>query len=354
MKLKRYIMIAAALFAGVCAKAETAAQLRQRLADAVANGQTYFGHHDDPVYGHDWAFGETGRSDVLETAGKYPGMMSWDLGDIEWGRDKNLDGVNFDRMRREVADQHRRGGINTFSWHCDHPITGADSWQTADTTLVSVLVNTEAGRKAYAAQLDRLCDFFDSLVDDNGEKIPVIFRPWHEHTGGWFWWGRANCSVDDYKALWTIMRSHFDARGVDNILWAYSPDRCTDSETYLERYPGDEYVDILGADVYHFNGADGTDEYLKSAGHTLDIAIAQARERGKIPALTETGLESLTIADWFTAILHPLLQSHPVAYVVVWRNAHNMPSHFFAPYPGHPSAANFRAFAASPSIIMAP
>ncbi|MDE7396647.1 MAG: glycoside hydrolase family 26 protein [Muribaculum sp.] len=331
MKITKYILIAAIMSLGIEAYAGATDDLRQRLSEAVANGKTYFGHHDDTAYGHYWT-AEQGRSDVLETTGKYPGMMSWDLGDLEWGKEKNLDGVNFDKIRQEVIAQHKRGGLNTFSWHVDHPLTGVDSWKTADTTLVSQIVNTEAGRTAYALQLDYLCDFFNSLVDENGNKVAVIFRPWHEHTGSWFWWGRDNCSVKDYKALWTLMRDHFDARGVDNILWAYSPDRCHDAETYLERYPGDEYVDILGADVYHFNNESGSEEYMKCAGTTLSIAVAEAAKRGKIAAFTETGLEGLQVADWFMTNLLPVLQAYPVAYVVVWRNAFHSPRHFFAPY----------------------
>ena len=74
-----------------------------------------------------------------------------------------------------------------------------------------------------------------------------------------------NCTADDYKSLWKIMREKFDAKGVDNVVWAYSPDRCSSAEQYMARYPGDEYVDILGADVYHFNGAEGTDTYRNDA-----------------------------------------------------------------------------------------
>lgn len=353
MKLVAIILLATIAVLSAGATSGPADGLKTRLQAAMAEGKVYFGHHDDPVYGHDWR-GDTGRSDVLESCGKYPGLMSWDLGDLEWGKDKNLDGVPFDRMKKEVIAQNARGGINTFSWHTDHPITGADSWKTADTTAVSVLLHTPEGRAAYALQLDRLCEFFNSLIDENGEKIAVIFRPWHEHTGSWFWWGRDNCSVADYKALWATMRKHFDSRGVDNVVWAYSPDRCSDAEMYMERYPGDEYVDIMGADVYHFNNEDGIGEYRRCAGTTLGIASAEAKKRGKIAAFTETGLESLKISDWFTSVLLPILEAQPIAYVTVWRNAHRSPRHFFAPYAGHASVSSFMEFSESPTTIFVP
>ena len=332
------------------ALATPADKLKAKLKETVESGCTYFGHHDDPVYGHDWV-GDEGRSDVLEITGSYPGMMSWDLGKLEWGNAENLDGVPFERMRQEVINQDKRGGINTFSWHLDNPLTGEDSWNTEDKTLVERIVHTNEGQVAFRKQLDFLANFFNSLVDENGEKIAVIFRPFHEHTGNWFWWGRDNCTAVDYKALWGIMREQFDARGVDNVVWAYSPDRCASEEMYFERYPGDGYVDILGADVYHFGGEKGINQYVKSVETTLGIAKAEAAKRGKIAAFTETGLESIPIDDWYMSVLMPLLQRYRPAYVVVWRNAHDKPDHFYAPYPGHPSADAFKKFAENPQMV---
>lgn len=280
--------------------------------------------------------------------------MSWDLGRMELGDTANLDGVPFSRMRAEVIAQDARGGVNTFSWHLFHPITGADSWQTADTTLVSSLVDTAEGQDAYRQKLRVLADWFKNLTDADGNSIGVIFRPWHEHTGGWFWWGTPNCSTEDYKALWTIMREEFDHAGVDNIVWAYSPDRVDSAEKYMERYPGDMYVDIMGADVYHFNNEEGIDAYRHDASTVLAIATEQAKEHEKLVAFTETGLEGLTITDWYTRVLLPILKEYPVSYVTVWRNAidSTKPGHFYAPHAGNPSVDDFKAFTSTPEIII--
>lgn len=91
-----------------------AQQLRLRLDSVSRAGLIMFGHDDDPVYGHTWV-GDSGRSDVLETAGDYPAVMNWDLGGIEKGDASNLDSVNFERMRAEVVAQDARGGVNAFS-----------------------------------------------------------------------------------------------------------------------------------------------------------------------------------------------------------------------------------------------
>lgn len=329
------------------------ATLLERLKDSARGGKVLFGHHDDTAYGHTWR-GEEGRSDVMEVTGAYPAMMSWDLGGLECGDSVNLDGVSFDLMHRESLRQNARGGVNTFSWHLRHPLTDADCWTVTDPQAVHSIVATPEGREAYNRQLDRLADFFLSLTDCCGRPVEVIFRPWHEHTGGWFWWGAQHCSPDDYRQLWTLMRERFDSRGVGNVVWAYSPDRCNDATQYLERYPGDEYVDILGADVYHFNGAEGTAQYLEAAGRTLAIANEEARKRDKVAAFTETGCESLPIADWYGTVLLPLLSAHSPAYVTVWRNADDKPQHFYTPYKGHPAEADFTEFCRNPAILMLP
>lgn len=319
------------------------AELRQRLEEADKSGKVLFGHHDDPVYGHEWC-ADSGRSDVLETAGDYPAVMSWDLGGLELGNAANLDGVDFGRMRAEVAAQNARGGISTFSWHLYNPVDSSDCWTIGDSTTVARILTDAATGKAFEKDLDYLADFFTSLRDADGEKIAVIFRPWHEHTGNWFWWGRPFCTPEQYRQLWEVTRRGLEKRGVDNVLYAYSPDRISSEEEYMERYPGDEYVEILGADVYHFNGEKGVEGYKTTAANQLAIVRKLADERGKIAAFTETGSEGLPMADWYTSVLLPVLKAQPVSYVVVWRNAHDRPGHFYAPYPGHPAEESFKTF----------
>lgn len=319
--------------------------LRQRLARLAEEGHVAFGHHDDPVYGHTWS-GDQGRSDVLETSGDYPAVMSWDLGMIELDSAANLDGVDFDRMRREILAQDARGGFSVFSWHLRNPADpSTDSWHLADTLVVNKILNDPETGKRFDLWVSRLGDFFNSLRRADGTKVPVVFRPWHEHTGSWFWWGAGLCTPDDYKALWARTRSGLDAAGTDNLLWAYSPDRVASEEQFMERYPGDEYVDIIGVDVYHFGGEDGLDTYRRDASRSLQTALAIARSHGKAAAFTETGSESIPMTRWWTDVLLPLLkENRGLSYVVVWRNASDKPAHYYAPFAGEPSVESFREF----------
>lgn len=339
-----------------CADTTPAAALMARLEKVGEAGQTIYGHDDDPVYGVKWTL-DSGRSDVLETVGDYPGMMHWDLGLIEVSSPVNLDSVPFDRMRSEMALHHQRGGINAISWHPLNPNSGKDAWQPLDGVDVVTLAVTDgtAENDTLDAWLSRAASYLATLKDADGQPLPLIFRPWHEMSGGWFWWGGPNTTTESYLKLWQMTREAFDAAGLDNILWAYSPDVVSSKEEYLTWYPGDGYVDILGADVYHRDGHDGTDRWFKAIDSTYGAAAEVAREKGKIAALTETGCEGLPVEDWYTSCLLPVIQKYHPVYVTVWRNGQERlkPGHFYAPYPGHPGVESFKTFHADSLTLFA-
>ena len=113
---------------------------------------------------------------------------------------------------------------------------------------------------------------------------------------------------------------------------------------------GDEYVDLLGLDCYHRDN----ERYrgLSADLHTiLSFMTEEGEKRNKPIALTETGLEAIPIHDWWTNVLFPVLDQYPVTYVLVWRNARERPDHFYAPYPGHLSEADFIAFYQHPKTL---
>lgn len=313
-----------------------------------------FGHQDDPIYGVGW-FGEADRSDVKSVCGDYPALMGFDLGHLELGDSLNLDGVPFDMMRRAIIEQYDRGGVVTLSWHVNNPLTGETAWVKPDSlteqqkqTVASVLEGGQVHER-FLGELDKVADFLNSLETEDGVKVPVIFRPWHEHSGSWFWWGRDLCSIEQYKALWKLTADRLKEKGVANVLYAYSPNSSydLDTEKYMERYPGDEIIDILGLD-YYCNAAEGDTTALKAFATSLDAQLTTiqyiAKDLGKVLALTETGYEGIPSDNWWTSVLAPVLSKHPVAYVLVWRNAYNIKGHHYAPYPGHRSADDFNVF----------
>lgn len=326
------------------------------LREAVAQGKFLYAHQDDPSYGHTWRVSpedaltdDISRSDVQMVCGDYPAIMGFDLGGIELGGECNLDGVSFAFMRRAAIEHHRRGGIVTYSWHPRNPLTGGDTWDVTSKEVVGSILAGGVNHEKFMGWLSNAADFLDSIRDAEGNAIPVIFRPWHEHTGSWFWWGRDLCSVDEYVALWKLTYDYLvSERGLSGMVWAYSPGAGNSESEYMERYPGDEIIDILGLDCYRYHD---DESFAAGLNESLSYMDRIATERGKIIALTETGFEGIKEADWWTRVLCPAVEGHHVSYLLTWRNAWNIETHFYAPWPGSGDAEDFRAFHDSENTV---
>lgn len=330
-------------------KATAAEQLIQRLQKIQKRGYM-FGHQDDPFYGITWEW-EQNRSDTKELVGDYPAVMGFDLGGIERGDSKNLDSVPFNRIREEIIRHYERGGIITLSWHPRNPLLGTTAWISKDTTayceavaalkkvnredLIAGIDNPQHTVRAmipggkvhgrYTLWMKRVVEFITSLKDKKGNQIPVIFRPWHENSGSWFYWGSGNCSAEEYLTLWNSTQDYVNAAPVsagtlaDYIVWSYSPSyggQWTE-EQYLSRYPGDDRVQLLGDDDYQW----GTEENFKQMlDYNLSHLTDFARKHGKLIALTECGYQNSPDATWWSRVLKPIIEKYPICYLLPWRN----------------------------------
>lgn len=321
----------------------------------LSKEKVLFGHQDGLAYGVNWKDWHQKRSDVKDVCGKYPAVFGWDMSKL--GKSShNIDSVDFQMMKGWMKEVYKMGGINTISWHFDNFANDGSSWDVKDSLRVvaSILPNGE-NHDAYKKKLDLFADFVNDLKVGFifKENIPIIFRPFHEHTGNWFWWGAKYCSPEEYKAIWKFTVKYLrDEKGLHNILYAYSPDIFKDEAHYLECYPGDDWVDILGLDDYHDVGLFGDIQQLTTRLRTL---VKLAEERGKVAALTETGFESIPHKTWWTDKLLDGIKGDPearkIAWVLVWRN--DRPDHHYAPYPKHVSAENFKVFSEDSLMMFA-
>jgi mannan endo-1,4-beta-mannosidase len=193
-----------------------------------------------------------------------------------------------------------------------------------------------------------------SLQGADGKLAPVIFRPFHEFDGGWFWWGKPHASREEFISLWQFTVSYLrDSLGVHNFLYAYSPDNKFNTEAeFLERYPGDAWVDMVGMDNYGDMGRDNKYD-LAAATRKLQIVSGYGRKAGKLAAFTETGLEAIPATDWWTNSLLKVMRAPGIrlAYVLVWRNDIRSPTHYYAPYPGQGSVPDFLKFYRDPYTL---
>jgi mannan endo-1,4-beta-mannosidase len=293
-----------------------------------------FGHHDYPSYGVGWT-GEADRSDVKDITGDYPAVYSLDV--------RGIDKVKIDFIKAAF----KRGGICMLVWHQNNPLTespGAQypvgtSW---DNTKVidQILQEGSSMNIKYKKILDDVAAAFFSMKDDNGMLIPVIFRPLHEHTQTWNWWGSSASTEEEFISFWKFIIHYLrDVKGVHNLIYAISPQMdavYTDAKTrLLFRWPGNDYVDFLGMDCYHGRNTAAFISNVKSISELSQILK-------KPVGVTETGLENNHTADyWTNNVLTPLKGSNCVM-VVAWRN--EKASHAFGPYPADISAADFKTF----------
>lgn len=308
-----------------------------------------FGHQDDLAYGVNWRY-ENGRSDVKDVAGDYPSVYGWELGGLEANEEKNIDGVPFKKMRQYIKEGYERGGVIAISWHARSPLGAAKgAWDTTHGTVASILPGG-ANHVLYKSWLDELAKFFGSLKGSNGEAIPVLFRPFHELTGNWFWWCRNTCTPEQFKVLWRFTKFYLqEEKKVHNLLYVYNTagDFKT-KEDFLERYPGDDMVDMISFDAYQYDDPAKSDWFVKNTNFQLGLIEEIAAEKNKLTALAETGYEQIPFATWWTETLSKAIGQHKISYVLVWRNhGYNQwmkKMHYYAPYKGHGSEADFIKF----------
>jgi beta-mannanase len=220
--------------------------LPQRLDKRVVTGQ-FFGHGKLADLGH--------VTEVQRNTGHWVGMVGGDyfggaakktaetfflapefLGDADWSDTNPL-----------FIDYWKKGGLVTLCLHPSNPQSGKSSWikKNNDTiNLTNVLTPGRPGYDAWMHQLDMIAQGLQELED---EGVVVLFRPFHEMNGNWFWWGTMNMP-DEFVKLWRHMFDFMtNTKGLDNLLWVYSPGQRGD---YLDFYPGDDFVDMVGLDSY--------------------------------------------------------------------------------------------------------
>ncbi len=259
---------------------------------AAAGKTISFGQQDATQYGIGW-HDQPDRSDLKSVCGSHPALYGRDVAELVNARRRGRPATDsgLTRHRQLVVEAYQRGGLNTFCWHMDNYVTGRNFYDT--TAAVAAILPGGAQHAAYWRDLAVIADYFRHLRAPGGRSVPVIFRPFHEHTGSWFWWGKRHCTPAEFVRLWQFtVRYLRDEQGVRNLLFAYSPDRVPNMREYFERHPGDAFVDVLGFDDY---GDFNTIPAGPNRGvATLDSIVVEARRRGKVAALTEAGLEKLT------------------------------------------------------------
>ncbi len=193
----------------------------------------------------------------------------------------------------------------------------------------------------YTAYLDLIAEYAQQV---NG---PILFRPLHENTGSWFWWGKAFCDAETYKSVFRYTVEYLrDEKQVHNFLYLYGPgSEAGTLEEYGERYPGDAYVDMVGFDTYDDQASAGEGyTFQRSFEATVALTDQFAKKHNKLFAVTETGITNSAMKktdiqrpDWFTEILDIITKpTYNCAYFMVWSN-YDAKSNYYSPYVSYKS-----------------
>ncbi|RCR65519.1 glycosyl hydrolase [Larkinella punicea] len=222
---------------------------------------------------------------ILEKTGKEPAIGSFDL--IDYSPSRVQHGATPQRSSEACMAWARKGegrGIISLLWHWNAPTDLIDQapdklWWSGFYTRATTfdLAATLADPKGERYQL--LIRDIDTIAGElkkfQTADIPVLWRPLHEASGGWFWWG-AN-GAGPFKELWRLLYDRLtNHHQLHNLIWVYT---ATDS-IHPDWYPGDSYVDVVGLDVY-------TDPTASLSGNWTHAEGAFAGK--KLVALSETG-----------------------------------------------------------------
>ena len=304
-----------------------------------------FGHHETTRFMvNSKPPGEPRWSDVREMTGEWPGLFSKQINfAVKWN-----DG---DGMREDIQFAYSIGAAITVCWHADNPVTGGNSGDT-NIDFPSIL---PGGSNHYllVAALSNVASYLETITNSAGYPIPLIYRAWHENNLlNSYWWNKA--TPEEFKEFWHFTVEYYrDTRGLHNLLYAFCPNwrnpmsQGNVAANYLETYPGDDYVDIMGLDYYgNINRANVT---------TVLVTMVQlANQHGKVPVLAECGAalggldNPAAEPGWYTnswlSVLKndPLLRTMP--YGQTWYNK-PAPGDHWVPYAtNHPHYAAFMAF----------
>ncbi len=310
-----------------------------------------FGHHDDLFYGRRW-YNVPGGSDTKDVAGDYPAVLSIDFAPVMDDRHES-DAAENSIRERVCKEAYNRGMVITACLHLNNPLTGGDSWDNSSDQVVSeILKENSPTREKFNSWLDRLAEFALNLKGDDGKTIPIILRPFHEHTQSWSWWGSTCTTTAQFVALWQYTVDYLkNEKGVHSFIYAISPqmDSSKSVEDFYYRWPGDDYVDFIGMDSYQ---GINNNVFVNNLRALSAAAIAKKKPCG----VTETGVEGFSKADYWTNNILAPMTGRKVSMVVTWRNKYDPAeegSHYFSVFKGHVSERDFVSFYESPLTFFA-
>ncbi len=251
---------------------------------------------------------------VYQWTNKYPAINTYDFINIHASKDINPDGWLDYSDISGVKKWASEGGVVSAMWHWqvkDNAGTGytctpgtGDAATSFDAS--KVYVDGTAENTLAKQQLSQVCGYLKKMQDAG---IPVIWRPFHEAAGNtfeydggkaWFWWGAQGADV--YKQLWQWMYNYMvNEQGLHNLIWVWTSQTKDGSW-----YPGNDFVDIIGRDIYGGEAAQQKSDFdhLTAGYPNMMVALSESgntkdASQSDISAVWEAGAKWSWFSTWY-------------------------------------------------------
>ena len=292
MKQKRFLYLLLLLLCGSTSAQDTP----QRSAEAEALLQCF-----REIYGQKIISGATANVNwnlneakwVYQHTGKWPALNFFDYIHLPFSQSGSW--IDYSYIT-EVVNWHKQGGIVGCMWHWNMPTNDGKDWTCtpgtdSGQTSFDVKKIFEPESKEYKQMLkdiDKVASYLKMLKN---RKIPVLWRPLHE--------------AEACNELWRVMYRRFQEKGLDNLIWVWTSAAAWNkpySDGYYW-YPGDEYVDIVGIDIYNNSNATNINttcfRMLKKNSPDKLIALTECGNLATISRQWKTGSKWLYFAPWY-------------------------------------------------------
>jgi mannan endo-1,4-beta-mannosidase len=265
---------------------------------SISGKHTLAGQHCMPLAG------STRLAGIHKYTNLYPALFGQDFGFSEPG---TWDGINY---RQQIVDEairrHHEGFIITLMWHAVRPIE--DEPVVFEESIISDLTDAQWQalitpgthiNERWQSQVDVIAWFLKQL---RNADVPVLWRPYHEMNGNWFWWGKKTGETGYVKLYRMLFERLTYFHGLNNLIWVFNGNEVSEHvDAYTPYYPGDDVVDVLATDVYRGGFADEDYEQLLALAGERPIALGEV---GYLP--TPEKLRQQPCWTWFMAWGEPV------------------------------------------------
>jgi mannan endo-1,4-beta-mannosidase len=286
--------------------------LTSKFGTAMISGvMTLQGNQEDSQKENKW---------VHETTGKYPALIGLDFmhmvgKDTEW---YTGDSYRSKQVVNDAQDYYKRGGIVALCWHWRDPSHDttefySPSGSSGSSTNFDVRQAVISGTTQNQQVLRDIDIVAKELLDLQSRGVAALWRPLHEASGGWFWWGYhgAEAAKSLYKIMFDRLVNHHK---LNNLIWVWTTDSASSAHDW---YPGDDVVDLVGMDIYPQAGdhSSQASEFQKVKQIFNGRKIIALSECGSIPDPDQAKSGN---ADW--SYFMPWYRDHTIPQ---GNNAHN-------------------------------